>query len=341
MDYVNAINKGYESVTKLYIESIRTGKISEQDIYKMWCPYCGATAHIYHYTNGTMSFRCKNHRGGCLSQLEDEQENERLIVKKVKIYNNTTLNNELILYGNDRAPAIKPVDRPDEEEPRDDEDISTEENFDNTSSKDNDINELNGAPNVPTNLDDIISTPDEEERKEEAYYYEFGEKNIACTSSLFKEIKAHGHEFNMGDGRTAGDLLLDDIALHKIRREGFEGIKIALLTRPNKDDIKFLKDNGLYNLGGGIEYAILRDAYSTNPEDALFFKVKCKNVEQNDYFKDLVMGNKRDANVVKDPRQYIVIYAIWTRVANNYVSLYTSDITYRQYAFVKDIKIGK
>lgn len=345
MELVIAKIRGYEELKEITIEDVKSGRISEEDIVMMWCSYCGLVAHIYHYPNGTLAFRCKKHRKDCSSQKEDELENERLILKKKKIYTNTTLNNDLILYGNDRAPNIKV--HLDTDEPEDDIKNEEENNIDLNGA---DINVKESTSEEKTeNAEDIISnqqtnellsTPDDEIKKEEAYYYEFGEKNIACTSSLFKEIKAHGHEFNMGDGRTAADLLLDDIALHTIRRQGFEGIKIALLTRPNKDDIEFLKKNNLYYLGGGLDYTILKDAYSTNPENTLYFKVRCKNIEQNEYFKNLVMGSKLESSIKKDERKYIVIYAVWKRIVNDFVSLYMADITFRQYAFVKDITIG-
>lgn len=344
MEEITAKRRGYKKPELINIEEIRSGKINESEIEKMWCSFCGALGHIYHYTkDGTIFFRCTKHHDGCESQSEDEKENDRLIVKKKKIYTNTTLNNDLILFGKDRAPIIKIKNEPKD----DDGDGEKEGDGDNNippeinPGKEPDDTTNNPTPTPEDEPGEILSTPDEEERKEEAFYYEFGEKNISCTSLLFKEIQAVGYSFNMGDGRTAGDLLLDDIALHKIRREGFRGLKIALLTRPSKEDVEFLKKNKLYYTEGNLEHLFLKDAFATNPEDTIFFDIKCQNKEQDRFFKTLVMGSKYNTDVQKDRRKYIVVYSMFERIPNEFVSIYRAEITFRQYAFTNNITIGK
>ena len=308
MDKVIHIKDGVAKI--LTIEELQSGMISEQSLGRLECPCCHKVAHVYHSINGVMAFRAKQHDPECNILLE-EDEDEKYKVRRIRIYTDVTLNNDLILYGNDRAPY-------------------------KLSAMDEAISKID--PKLAMNK----YTPDEAERYEEAYQYEFRVKNIESTSSLFKEIKANGYGYNMGDGRIAADLLLDEGALYTFRRSRFTGLKIALLTRCNGDDLKYLNSIGLGNLPGKpIEYVFLKDAYVTDIKNAVIFKVKAKNIEQNNYFKTLIMGSKKDPIKPRDKRNYIVIYTFWTPVPNDFIRVYTADITFRQYALVDDIKIGE
>lgn len=342
MNKANVKYKGWEKSKETDIDAFASGQLQEDKVEEITCTGCGNKAHIYHFDkDGSMSFRCKKHKKGCPTQAKEEQHDEKLIVKKKKIYKDITLNNDLILYGNDRAPSKpkEPTPGPDEGDNADI-DVNTANGIETpqTSEQPNDCIE---GSDMPSNEQFTETTPDKLFEYETAHYYEFGIKNIASTKSLIYEIKAKGLQFNMGDGRVAADLLLNDIQLHTVRKTGFSGLKIAITTRLTKTDIKFLKEHNLYPEGKDDEWTIVKDAYSEDPENTIYFKIKCKNNEQNKYLKYLISGKVDDPRIRRDARKYLIVYTFWEREVNDFVSIYKAEITYRQYAFFDDIKIGE
>lgn len=327
MDEVFALLNGGTDVFVLDIEMVRQGRVLEKDIEKMWCIECEAPAHIYHHESGYISFRAIPHKPGCYTQTKEGDQDEKLLVKTKTIYTDTTLYKDLILYGNDRAPA------PPKPEPGDD---------DGGDEKRNDVIEQTEGEdeNLVEGNEPLMFDPDQFEKQEIALRYKFNIKKISCIKTLFREIQAVGYSFDMGDGLTAGDLVLDEFALHEVRRTGFSGERIIIAKRCSPEDINYLRHIGLLLPGQhSMDYVFLRDAFSTKVENAIFFKVKCKNALQNSHFKDLVMGSKKDSKK-KDSRKYIVIYSFFKREANDYNQVYSADITFRQYGFFNDIRIG-
>ena len=330
MEYVYAQIKGEAEPCFLNIETIRQGKVLEKDIIKMWCTNCGAPAHVYHHESGLVSFRSIPHRDGCPTQSKEWEQDERLLVKQKRIYTDTVLNRELILYGNDRAPVVNPdIDYSDDEEKGEDGN-SVEGNT-----------EENPGAIVPGDNNLIMYDPDQLEKRELAIWYRFKTKILSCIKSLFREIMSVGYSFNMGDGKTAADYVLDNIALHEVRRTGI-GKKevIAIAKRCAPEDMAYLRKIGLLSPGKhNLDYIILKDAYSTNIENAIFFKVKCKNQAQNEHFKNLIMGSKKNS-INKDNRKFIVIYSFFEQEPNDYNQVYVAEITLRQYGLFSNVDIG-
>lgn len=331
MDEVYATLKGESKPCILNIEAVRLGEVSEKDILETWCMDCGAPAHIYHYEDGQMSFRSIPHKSGCPTQTKEGRQDEKLLVKKINIYTDTILNKALILHGNDRAPSpVKPLPGPGDE--------SGEKENNGVESQD----DSNGPLPANGDRDDdiLMFDPDQLEKREMAIWYKFGIKTLSCIKSLFRGIKRVGYSFNMGDGLTAADYVLDDIALHTVRKTGFNGTKIAILKRCSPEDMRYLIKIGLLSHGKqNMDYIFLKDAYSTRIENAILFKIRCKNPEQNDHFKNLIMGSKKDS-LKRDSRKYVVVFSFFKRIPNDYNQVYIADITYRQYGLFGNIEIG-
>ena len=330
MEEVYALIKGENKPCVLNIESVRSGAVLEKDIEKMWCINCGAPAHIYHHESGYISFRSMPHKNGCPTQTKEWEQDEKLLVKQKTIYTDMFFNKDLILYGNDRAPIVKPGIGFSDDEEKGENNNSPEDNI-----------EENPSAVVPGDNDLMMYDPDQLEKKELAIWYKFGIKKLSCVKSLFREIKSVGYSFNMGDGMTAADYVLDNIALHEVRRTGI-GRKevIAITKRCAPEYMAYLRKIGLLSPGKhNLDYTILKDAYSTKIENAIFFKVKCKNQAQNEHFKNLVMGSKKNS-INKDNRKFIVIYSFFEQESNDYNQVYVAEITFRQYGLFSNVDIG-
>lgn len=349
MEYAICLLKNKEKPILISIDVIKDGKISEKDIIELRCIGCGEKAHVYHSKLGDFSFRCEKHKEDCSEFKKEENDDNKYILKKKRIYSDTYTCLDLLLYGSDRAPKetneknIPPIELP-----------GTDDQNDDSNTQEPNVNDLGDIKEkkelTPEELEQINkliesidpNTPEGAEQLEELFRYEFKTKNIKTMSPLFKAIKEIGYGFNMGDGRTAGDVVLDEYSLRRIRRIGFEGSKIALLVRLKPEELAYLKRVKVIRESkyDPMEYVYLRDAFSSDIEDAIIFKVKCQNPKQNIYFKNKVMGSKKD-NIKKDSRPFIVIFSFWKKIANSYMAVYSADITFRQYAFFSDIKIGE
>lgn len=349
MDYVVALLKNKNKAIILSIDAIKDGKVSEKDIVELRCIGCGEKAHVYHSKLGELSFRCEKHKNDCSELKKADNDDYKYILKKKKIYSDTYTCIDLLLYGNDRAPKEKTIIETSPIE------LSGEENQNiNLDNKGNNANDLGDyeterkelTPEELERINKLIekidpNTPEGAEQLEELFTYEFKTKNIKTMSPLFKAIKEIGYNFDMGDGRTARDVVLDEFSLRKIRRTGFEGSKIAILKRPDPNELNYLRKTKVITESKyePLEYVYLKDAFSSDIEDAVIFKIKCQNPKQNIYFKNKVMGSKKD-NIKKDPKQYIVIFSFWEKIPNSFMAVYSADITFRQYAFFSDINIG-
>ena len=331
MDKVYAKIKGSSTTFVLEIEQIRNGSVLEQDIEEMWCIDCGAPAHIYHHENGHISFRSIPHKKGCYTQTVEGEQDEKLLVKAKRIYIDTEINRDLILYGNDREPCPEPpsIDP--------DDDSSKEKNHDSDAGDQEPAGE---SLFCDPDFNPVNYNPDDLEKRDTAYYYRFGIKRISCIKTLFNEIRAKGFGFDMGDGHSAGNLVLDNVALKTIRRTGFAGEKIVILRRCGPGEITYARKIGLLSGSGtSLDYVVLKDAFSLKPENMIFFLLKCKNQKQNEYFKDLIMGSSKKF-VNKDGRKYIVVYSFFKAIPNDYNQVYKADITFRQYGLFNDVSIG-
>ena len=349
MEYVVALLKNENKPILLPIDAIKDGKVSEKDIVELRCIGCGEKAHVYHSKLGELSFRCEKHIDDCSELKKDDNDDYKYILKKKKIYSDTYTCIDLLLYGSDRAPKEnKEIETPTTELPGEDKKESNPENQENGEDVlgNDEVEKKELTPEEFDKINKLIeeidpNTPEGAEQLEELFRYEFKIKNIKTMSPLFKAIKEIGYGFDMGDGRTARDVVLDEYSLRKIRRTGFEGSRIALLVRLKPEEIAYLKRAKVIRESKyePIEYVYLKDAFSSDIEDAIIFKVKCQNPKQNIYFKNKVMGSKKD-NIKKDPKQYIVIFSFWEKVQNSFMAVYSANITFRQYAFFSDVNIG-
>lgn len=349
MEYVVALLKNKNKLILLPIDAIKDGKVSEKDIIELRCIGCGEKAHVYHSKLGDLSFRCEKHNNDCSELQKEDNDDNKYILKKKKIYSDTYTCIDLLLYGSDRAPKenkvieMPPIEFPGDEG-QDDNPQKQDKNEDDFGNDGIEKKEL--TPEELEKINKLIkkidpNTPEGAEQLEELFRYEFKIKNIKTMSPLFKAIKEIGYGFDMGDGRTARDVVLDEYSLRKIRRTGFEGSKIALLVRLKPEEIAYLKKTKVIRESKyePIEYVYLKDAFSSDIENAIIFKVKCQNPKQNIYFKNKVMGSKKD-NIKKDSKPYIVIFSFWEKVQNSFMAVYSANITFRQYAFFSDVNIG-
>lgn len=88
-------------------------------------------------------------------------------------------------------------------------------------------------------------------------------------------------------------------------------------------------------------YVILRDAYSHEDEDAIYFLVKMHHPEHDRRFKDRLFGHteRNEAGdeirgVGRDPHRNIVIFATWNKFPHSHYQIYRAELNSRMVAFV-------
>lgn len=118
----------------------------------------------------------------------------------------------------------------------------------------------------------------------------------------------------------------------------------------NNNNIAFCRENGIANqlklvvarrfAPGNLPnaphmsgYVLLRDAFSWDDKDALYFLVRLPEPSQDKRFRDCLFGNERDG-IAKNPKKHILLLAEWKHVPNSTYHVYQADLNSRCYAFV-------
>lgn len=80
-------------------------------------------------------------------------------------------------------------------------------------------------------------------------------------------------------------------------------------------------------------YVLLRDAFSRDDKEALYFLVRLPEPSQDEKFRDLLFGNEK-AGIAKSPKKRILLLAEWKPISNPAYHVYQADLNSRCYAFV-------
>lgn len=125
---------------------------------------------------------------------------------------------------------------------------------------------------------------------------------------------------------TVSDFVVNEKTIFSCRKDGINKQSRLVMTR------RFKPDN-LPNAPRKPGYIMLRDAFTRDDKDAIYFLVRLAEPSQDKKFHDLLFGSEADG-VVKCPKKHIILLATWTRVANKNYQVYEAVINSRCYAFV-------
>ena len=125
---------------------------------------------------------------------------------------------------------------------------------------------------------------------------------------------------------TVSDFVINEKTIFSCRKEGINK-QIRLVTA------RRFRPNNLPDAPRKPGYVLLRDAFTRDDKDAIYFLVRLAEPSQDKKFHDLLFGSEADG-VVKCPKKHIILLATWTRVANKNYQVYEAVINSRCYAFV-------
>ena len=92
-------------------------------------------------------------------------------------------------------------------------------------------------------------------------------------------------------------------------------------------------------------YIVLRDAYSSDDEEAIYFIVKVVHPAYNKKFKEKLFGREPQKGeetllgtatrrVGKDPHKNIVVFARWKKMKHSHYRVFKAELNSRMYAFL-------
>lgn len=154
----------------------------------------------------------------------------------------------------------------------------------------------------------------------------YGSRMIHTVGGIYSYLLESGLDADLGNGMTGRDLFLIPRALRDVRRNGMNGIKVAITKRFYRKNLKhrFAVPNG---------YTCLCDAFATDIEDAVFFLVKLTRDDQNSIFRDKIMGSPDNPDM-KDEHQNILLLGNWREIPHNRYNIFMTDpINSRCYKF--------
>lgn len=119
--------------------------------------------------------------------------------------------------------------------------------------------------------------------------------------------------------------LVDNRTIYNCRQNGFNNeIRLVTTTR--------FRPSTLRNAPHKERYILLRDAFSRNNDDAIYFLIRIKEPSQYAKFCSLLFGTKAHPEK-RSPKKHIRLLAKWHRIANQRYHVYCADINAKCYAF--------
>ncbi len=158
---------------------------------------------------------------------------------------------------------------------------------------------------------------------------------IRSASGMYRElIERHGSDFiDSIAAKEVDSIFLRRDTFQKFKSDWGNPMKLVVTKRCFPQKLK-------YNIPIPEGYVILRDAYSHNDEDAIYFMVRMCHPEHDKKFKGRLFGHteKDEAgNVIKgvgkDPRRNIVIFAHWSKVPHSHYQIYRTELNSRMVVF--------
>lgn len=179
--------------------------------------------------------------------------------------------------------------------------------------------------------DDPPDDPDSDTRLDTDATY-----TIRSVSGMFRELSTKMGSSPMDDftARDVNSIFLRSDTLQSMKANWGLPVKLVVTKRCFPSRLQIPVPNG---------YVILRDAYSRNDEDAIYFVVKMAHPAHNEKFKRQIFGmpvvNPLDMagekkRVGKDPHRNIAILANWQRVPHSHYQIYRADLNSKMVAFV-------
>ena len=183
-----------------------------------------------------------------------------------------------------------------------------------------------GAPNDPQsddNDDDYRLVPD-------------GLLYIRSASGMYRALaEKQGHDYidDVTD-QEVNSIFLCRETLRRFKSNWGDAAKLVVTKRcdPKKLKAKIPCPN---------RYVILRDAYSTDDEDAIYFIVRMAHPDHDRVFKDRLFGHTQindDGTKVngigRDKHRNIVIFAKWRKIKHTHYRVYMAELNSRSVAYV-------
>lgn len=155
-----------------------------------------------------------------------------------------------------------------------------------------------------------------------------GSKILRSVTSIYNYIKSIslGDLIDIESGLTVSDFILDERTIYKCRKNGFDDevrLVVATRTAPSRLTNPPRKDG----------YILLRDAFSRNDNEAIYFLVKLNEASQFKKFKELLFGTVNHPEK-KSSKKHIVLLANWKRISDTAYHVYYADLNAKSYAFV-------
>ena len=163
---------------------------------------------------------------------------------------------------------------------------------------------------------------------------------IRSARGMYYELleKRGGSYIDDFSAREVDSIFLRRDTLHDLKKNWGcpEKLVVAKRCLPDKLEYKIPVPKG---------YVLLRDAYSTDDEDAIYFLVRMKHPEHDKIFKEKLFGKKPDEEsslsmggktkrVGKDPHKHIAIFAQWRRVKHSHYRVYRAELNSHMVAFI-------
>ena len=127
-------------------------------------------------------------------------------------------------------------------------------------------------------------------------------------------------------GLTCKDFIVNGNTIFDCRRNGFDGeVRLAVTSRIAPSTLK----NAPHKQG----YILLRDAFSRDNNDAIYFLIRIKEPSQYDKFRKLLFGTKEQPEL-KCPKKRILLLANWRRLSGTDYHVYYASINSKCYAFI-------
>ena len=131
---------------------------------------------------------------------------------------------------------------------------------------------------------------------------------------------------DVDSGLSCRDFLVNGNTIFSCRRDGFEKeVRLVVASR--------ISPSALVNAPKMQGYLLLRDAYSRDNNEAIYFLVKIDEPSQYEKFRRLLFGTKENP-ALKSPSKHILLLANWRRMSGTKYHVYYADINAKSYAFI-------
>ncbi|MGM9602733.1 MAG: hypothetical protein ACI3W5_14270 [Faecousia sp.] len=159
---------------------------------------------------------------------------------------------------------------------------------------------------------------------------------IRSAGGMFKElIEKHGDSYiDDYTARAVDSIFLRRDTLRKFKDDWGSPTKLVVTKRCSPRNLN-------YRIPVPDGYVVLRDAYSRDDEDAIYFVVRMVHPKHDRKFKERLFGRTEKSEsgeplkgVGKDPHRNIVIFANWHKENHSHYQVYRADLNSRMVAYV-------